>query len=253
MLGSLHGSGFRTTSGLASRALGDCLPQPVSFSPLVRAKPALPILPALFPPPVSITFYFTWFLAPYGLAQAAAGLWPPWVFVPAASPSALYQAGDVFPSTWFHFSLCSLIFHETWCFWYMFRFLSKSFRTWAIILAVYSRDFYTEVLIFKGPDAFPVWLLKHPLTTHTHLTLKQSVASFKKLDPSFKWEILIFSHIYVTFCSYLSFINGTSLVVQWVRICLPVQGTRVRALVWEDPTCCGATKPVRHNHWSPCA
>ena len=39
-----------------------------------------------------------------------------------------------------------------------------------------------------------------------------------------------------------------SLVAQWLRICLPMQGTRVRALVWEDPTCCGATKPVRHNY-----
>ena len=27
-----------------------------------------------------------------------------------------------------------------------------------------------------------------------------------------------------------------------------MQGTRVRALVQEDPTCCGATKPVRHNY-----
>ena len=26
-----------------------------------------------------------------------------------------------------------------------------------------------------------------------------------------------------------------SLVAQWLRICLPMQGTRVRALVWEDP------------------
>ena len=43
---------------------------------------------------------------------------------------------------------------------------------------------------------------------------------------------------------------GTSLVVQWLRICLPMQGTRVRALVWEDPTCHGATKPVRHNYWA---
>ena len=25
-------------------------------------------------------------------------------------------------------------------------------------------------------------------------------------------------------------------------------GTQVRALVREDPTCCGATKPVRHNY-----
>ena len=39
-----------------------------------------------------------------------------------------------------------------------------------------------------------------------------------------------------------------SLVVQWLRIRLPLQGTRVRALVREDPTCCGATKPVRHNY-----
>ena len=34
----------------------------------------------------------------------------------------------------------------------------------------------------------------------------------------------------------------------WVR--LPMQGTQVRALVQEDPTCRGATKPVRHNYWA---
>ena len=39
-----------------------------------------------------------------------------------------------------------------------------------------------------------------------------------------------------------------SLVALWLRICLPMQGTQVRALVWEDPTCRGATKPVRHNY-----
>ena len=41
---------------------------------------------------------------------------------------------------------------------------------------------------------------------------------------------------------------GASLVAQWLRIHLPMQGTRVRALVWEDPTCHGATKPSRHNY-----
>ena len=40
---------------------------------------------------------------------------------------------------------------------------------------------------------------------------------------------------------------GVSLVAQWLRICLPMQGTRVKALVWEDPTCRGATRPVSHN------
>ena len=39
-----------------------------------------------------------------------------------------------------------------------------------------------------------------------------------------------------------------SLVAQWLRICLPMQGTRVQALVREDPTCCGAAKPMRHNY-----
>ena len=39
-----------------------------------------------------------------------------------------------------------------------------------------------------------------------------------------------------------------SLVAQWLRICLPRQGTRVRALVWEDPTCRGAARPVSHNY-----
>ena len=38
-----------------------------------------------------------------------------------------------------------------------------------------------------------------------------------------------------------------SLVAQWSRICLPMQGTRVQALVWEDPTYRGATRPVSHN------
>ena len=42
---------------------------------------------------------------------------------------------------------------------------------------------------------------------------------------------------------------GTSLGAQWLRICLPMQGTWVRALVQEDPTCRRATKPVRHHYW----
>ena len=29
-----------------------------------------------------------------------------------------------------------------------------------------------------------------------------------------------------------------------------MQGTRVRALIWEDPTCHRPTKPVHHNYWA---
>ena len=43
---------------------------------------------------------------------------------------------------------------------------------------------------------------------------------------------------------------GASLVAQWLRICLSMQGTRVRALVWEDPTCRRAARPVSHDYWA---
>ena len=42
--------------------------------------------------------------------------------------------------------------------------------------------------------------------------------------------------------------HGASLVVQWLRVCLLVQGTRVRGLIWEDPTCHGAAGPVSHSY-----
>ena len=44
--------------------------------------------------------------------------------------------------------------------------------------------------------------------------------------------------------------QGTSLVVQWLRIHLPTQRTWVQALVREDPTHCRATKTMCHNYWA---
>ena len=43
--------------------------------------------------------------------------------------------------------------------------------------------------------------------------------------------------------------RGTSLLVQWLKIHLSMQGTQVQSLVQEDPTCYGATKPVHHNYY----
>ena len=45
-------------------------------------------------------------------------------------------------------------------------------------------------------------------------------------------------------------ITGTSLAAQWLRIHLPMQGTGVWALVWEDLTYYRATKPMHHNYWA---
>ena len=41
--------------------------------------------------------------------------------------------------------------------------------------------------------------------------------------------------------------SQTFLVVQWLRICLPMQRTRIQSLVPEDGTCCG-TIPMHHSY-----
>ena len=46
-------------------------------------------------------------------------------------------------------------------------------------------------------------------------------------------------------CSII-WMNRASLVAQWLRTRLPMQGTRVRAPVWEDPTC-----PCLYLGWKP--
>ena len=61
----------------------------------------------------------------------------------------------------------------------------------------------------------------------------------------FLWSVL---HLILDLCDIKN-ASRTSLVVQWLRICLPMQGTQVRALVREDPTCRGAAKPMSHHYW----
>ena len=67
-----------------------------------------------------------------------------------------------------------------------------------------------------------------------------------RLDSLLVMDFLAFILLFTNIA--LKYYSGASLLAQWLRICLPMQGTRVRALVWEDPTCCGATGPVSHNY-----
>ena len=69
-----------------------------------------------------------------------------------------------------------------------------------------------------------------------------------KLRPKNKWSLSTRNEQNLQQMQKKKNTGGTSLVAQWLRIHLPMQGTRVRALVQEDPTCLGATKPVHHNY-----
>ena len=54
---------------------------------------------------------------------------------------------------------------------------------------------------------------------------------------------------YVIFIT-IKILKRASLVAQWSRIRLPMPETLVQALIQEDPTCHGATKPVGHKSWA---
>ena len=60
---------------------------------------------------------------------------------------------------------------------------------------------------------------------------------------------LVLSHETHTFLLTWNTQSETSLTVQWLRICLPMQGTRVQSLAPEDSTC-HTTKPGHHNYWA---
>ena len=90
------------------------------------------------------------------------------------------------------------------------------------------------------------------------IPLTQVVCIFRSRLPLDSIPCLIFVclcvcaiHIYNVCSKYISPLKerskgkgvGASLVAQWLGVHLPMQGTRVRALVQEDPTCRGAARP----------
>ena len=111
------------------------------------------------------------------------------------------------------------------------------------------------------------WKIRHSHTSNhrqnVRLMMRQAVNSLVCTNYLFadgnlnicrsNWMALEHYQTYSLSCSEMYITNnafGASLVAQWLRICLPMQGTRVWALVWEDPTCCETTRPVSHNYWA---
>ena len=101
-------------------------------------------------------------------------------------------------------------------------------------------------------------LTRHPHgVRHMHNDVEGSPTAFWRKQLVSKWVFRVYMIVLVAAVinhSKLSRMKnthwGASLVVQWLRIHLPMQGTQVRALVQEDPTCREATKAVRHNYWA---
>ena len=122
-------------------------------------------------------------------------------------------------------------------------FLFSSFFIYNCKVSSFFRLFY--YLLFSTSD--PYYLISEPLLQ----PLKESpwILPFLKALLSLLLLPMKQAWCFKKRC-FRNWCFGNSLVTQWLRICLPMQGTRVWALVQEDPTCRGATKPMRHNYWA---
>ena len=84
----------------------------------------------------------------------------------------------------------------------------------------------------------------------SNMWIKSLCSSRIILKLKFSSKTFCYSKISLLLKGSLKMTNRASLVAQWLRICLPMQGTRVQGLVREDPTCRGATGPVSHSYWA---
>ena len=123
-----------------------------------------------------------------------------------------------------------------------------SYYTVLRILYILCIEFFIRYIICKyflpvTTDSKLIYTLRCVLTTFLSWSFKNSV---------FLLLIHSLSLFRVSIRQYNVKIptDRASLVAQWLRICLPMQGTRVRALVWEDPTCHGAAGPMSRNCWA---
>ena len=84
--------------------------------------------------------------------------------------------------------------------------------------------------------------------------LKDTQRGVAKLEAnpgfSFMYPFMIQMYLLDTVIGSGNRYGRASLVGHWLRIWLPMKGTRVWFLVWGDPSCHGATKPMRHQYWS---
>ena len=122
------------------------------------------------------------------------------------------------------------------------------FRGWCRLWLIINVDFQVWIWLCPG-------LSLRAWTSHSALRAHKSAAMSLSLEPSQSVQgpadQLLPESLPEQWTRTSSEMQSRApLVAQWLRVCLPMQGTRLRALVWEDPTCRGATGPVSHNDWA---
>ena len=99
-------------------------------------------------------------------------------------------------------------------------------------------------LIFLG--LWPIWVLGDScgFFIQKNVHIYTNTEFYRPWRRFTDWAIPHRGSLWSWKCIFKITLLGTSLVAQWLRTRLPMQGTQVRALVREDPTCRGASKPM---------
>ena len=131
-------------------------------------------------------------------------------------------------------------------------------KIWNICVKGCIEHFYTCLQLFislklYSNEKFTLWApLNRILVLYMlfHIT-REGYRFFPNYHPSLYPKHLISSIFLIYSGSFKKYLR-TSLVFQWLRICLPMQPTPAWSLLWEDPMCRRATKPmhsesVNHN------
>ena len=132
--------------------------------------------------------------------------------------------------------------------------LLKTSCVWFWLLHGYAFPFFFFLQLMTRPK----WLEKgewppsrvHPLTLiKSFFPLASSFFKSISLDYKSNVHTPCWKTLKITGKRNLNHFSA-SLVAQWLRIRLPVQGTWVRSLVQENHTHCRAPKPMCHNYWA---
>ena len=120
----------------------------------------------------------------------------------------------------------------------------------------FSRQEYWSGLPFPPPGDLPYPGIKPMSLTSPALADRFFTTSATWEAPTLKYQteaiqflrfqVSVFKYLYVFKIKH----KGTSLVAQWLRVHLPMQGTWIWSLVQEDSTCHGPTKSMGHNYWA---
>lgn len=120
---------------------------------------------------------------------------------------------------------------------------------WSIILLPIKNNYMNAVYMWKREFEVKLFQGSRPIL-HAYHTAGYITKHRKEIQKKYLITVTAFLFFFLPFkISFYQNLLRTPLVVQEIRMYPPRRC--IQSLAWEDPTCCQATEPRRHDHWGP--